>query len=169
MVKLKSIKSSANGYTVFEEKDKSKTGTLLVGTEWTNTLMNDIIKEHAEQTVKKHFLEMIESENGWILGGLDWSEQLEDLLAILRYAGENDIAIKIEVPCELHELEDKIGRYAVTKEGMYGTYKVMIDADDSDEVYAFIGAMIMDELIGAEYYVRAGLAKGVKIYKLGVK
>jgi len=169
MIKLKSIKSSANGYTVFEEKDKSKTGTLLVGTEWSHGLLNDVIQHHAEQKELEYFIEMIERENGWILGGLDWSEQIGDLLTIIEYAGKNDISIKIEVPCSLHELEDKIGKYAVSQQNAFDVYKEMVDADDTDEVHAFIGALILDEYIVNPYYVRAGLGKEVKIYKLGVE
>lgn len=114
--------------------------------------------ESLVKNVKKNKL-----HEGIIFGGLEWSEQIEELLEVCRLASGAGLKIMIYTGLSLTDFYSKIGEYASKK------YDYRLDK----ETTIYIGMALLDFYIKTDLYIKYGAYdKNMKTddyYVFGVK
>ena len=97
-------------------------------------------------------------QEGIVLGGLEWTEQMEDMMALIEEAGKKNLEVAILTGLTANQLYAKIGRHVTDKVGFNaGALQTAMMDTRSDEFYIIVGVTTMDYYLSNGYYVRAGL------------
>lgn len=93
---------------------------------------------------------------GIILAGLEWSEQPQEMLELASTASKAGLQVMIYTGCTLSEFQTIVGKSCAEKVGYASELEKEIHDCKDDEMYVFIGGMILDTMIQSEYYVKCG-------------
>lgn len=109
---------------------------------------------------------------GIILGGLEWSLQLPELVELVQTASENDLKVMIYTGCDFDEFHEKLGKvYGENK--LSDEFKQALAPQELTEVYGNVGKALMAYYIPQTYYIKTGLYDRTKAvddyYQHGVK
>lgn len=108
----------------------------------------------------EEIIEMVKSNpfnEGIILGGLEWSEQPIELIELCKVASENGLKVMIYTGCEtLGEFQSIIGNACADKVGYSDMLNKAMLTDFDKNIYTFIGAMVLDNTIPDDYYIKVG-------------
>jgi len=102
-------------------------------------------KEIIEEVISNPFNE------GIIFGGLEWSEQPDELIELIKEAVKENLKIMIYTGCDFDEFHIRIGQAAFKKYNQSsGLSKVDLVA------FKLAGNLILQALIKGDYYIKTG-------------
>ncbi len=106
----------------------------------------DIIKE----IVKNPF------NQGIVLGGLEWSEQVFEMLELIKIARQYDLSIMIYTGLDLVEFHARIGVACADKFGFDNKVSEKMLVENDNSLFAIMGASVLDYYIDNDYYIKTG-------------
>ena len=167
-IKVKPIQHGMVGYAPF-------VSTLVANTKWGDDrptpLAKKLIKDNNIHVTPKCIVDAIvkhDDSQGIVLGGMNWMLDIDSLIAILKEVAKTDLEILIAVPTGLEQFETAIGISASKETGEYDKLEKMKILDDDNDIYKFIGARVMDEIIGRDYLMLTGMYNDVKLFEMKV-
>jgi len=94
---------------------------------------------------------------GIILAGLEWSEQPLELLALVGEAAKNNLKIMIYTGLDLFNFQATIGKACAKRVGYDMAYAKEMLGDGENQLYATMGAAMLDYNIFSNYYLKCGM------------
>lgn len=108
------------------------------------------------------FVKKDKRNDGIIFGGLEWSEQIDDMLELIVLAVEKDLKIMIYTHLTLIELYAIIGK-SVREKTKYSVQDNPLLSQNDQEIDSHIGALVLDKMITDEFYIKCGEFKLDKV------
>jgi hypothetical protein len=165
MIKLRGIVHDVKGY--FTNKT-----SLLIANDWQTEHEDDIKLEYRKLKGLEIPLDDLVDEvissgaHSVVLGVLDWTLQLDELLSLLKEFGQRDFQIMIQIPVPINTFYKQVGIFVARSPEWGASQLKEFDLKADDNVFEAIGALSIDTLINRKHWILADFYEP-KMYVIG--
>lgn len=151
-------------------QDAPFVGTLISGISCGNKCKGcqnkDLKKDPNLESDMQEIIDYIKNETtskGIIMGGLEWSEQMKELLEFCKLAGENDLQIMIYTGLEFDEFLVRVGEYGIKNTTFDHSLVTKMMVENDSEFFMCMGVSILDYYIPNGFYIKTGRYDNTKL------